>query len=79
MTLTLEIPTELGAKIADAAQTRGLSAEEFALEVLARTADESEVETAYLLSSEAMKARLLEAKNRTDGVTLEEARARLGI
>jgi len=43
--------------------------------------DESERETAYLLRSEAMKKRLLEAIAR-DGegaVSLEEARARLGI
>lgn len=40
---------------------------------------ESERETAYLLKSEAMKARLLAAKNRTDGISLEEARAQLGI
>ena len=39
----------------------------------------SERETAYLLKSEAMKKRLLEAKNRTGGVTLEEAREKLGI
>ena len=40
---------------------------------------ESERETAYLLKSETMKARLLAAKNRTDGISLEEARAQLGI
>jgi hypothetical protein len=40
---------------------------------------ESERETAYLLKSEAMKQRLLEAKSRTEGVSLEEARAQLGI
>ena len=40
---------------------------------------ESERETAYLLKSEAMKARLLAAKNRTDGISLEDARAKLGI
>lgn len=39
----------------------------------------SERETAYLLKSEAMKKRLLEAKNRTEGVSLEDARAQLGI
>ena len=39
----------------------------------------SERETAYLLKSETMKTRLLEAKNRTGGVSLEDARARLGI
>lgn len=40
---------------------------------------EAERETAYLLKSEAMKARLLAAKNRTDGISLEDARAKLGI
>lgn len=37
----------------------------------------SERETAYLLKSEPMKKRLLEAKNRTEGVSLEGARAAL--
>jgi PHD/YefM family antitoxin component YafN of YafNO toxin-antitoxin module len=40
---------------------------------------ESELETAYLLKSPTMKKRLLEAKARTDGITLEDARAQLGI
>jgi PHD/YefM family antitoxin component YafN of YafNO toxin-antitoxin module len=40
---------------------------------------ESERETAYLLKSDAMKRRLLEAKERTAGISLEEARAKLGI
>jgi PHD/YefM family antitoxin component YafN of YafNO toxin-antitoxin module len=40
---------------------------------------ESERETAYLLKSETMKTRLLEAKERTAGVPLEEAREKLGI
>lgn len=35
---------------------------------------ESERETAYLLSSEAMRKRLLEAKERTEGIPLEEVR-----
>ena len=35
----------------------------------------SERETAYLLKSETMKTRLLEAKERTEGVSLEDARA----
>ena len=39
----------------------------------------SERETAYLLESETMRTRLLEAKSRTEGIPLEEARARLGI
>lgn len=39
----------------------------------------SERETAYLLKSETMKKRLIEAKNRTEGVSLEDARAKLGI
>ncbi len=40
---------------------------------------ESERETAYLLKSENMKQRLLEARNRQDGIPLEEAREKLGI
>jgi PHD/YefM family antitoxin component YafN of YafNO toxin-antitoxin module len=40
---------------------------------------ESERETAYLLKSEEMKRRLLEAKNREDGISLEDACAKLGI
>lgn len=40
---------------------------------------EAERETAYLLNSEAMKARLLAAKQRTTGISLEEVRAKLGI
>ena len=39
----------------------------------------SERETAYLLKSETMRKRLLGAKNRTEGVSLEDARAQLGI
>ena len=39
----------------------------------------SERETAYLLKSETMKQRLLDAKNRSGGISLEEARAQLGI
>lgn len=40
---------------------------------------ESERETAYLLKSENMKRRLLEAKERQDGISLEEACEKLGI
>jgi PHD/YefM family antitoxin component YafN of YafNO toxin-antitoxin module len=40
---------------------------------------ESERETAYLLQSETMKRRLLEAKDRTEGISLEETREKLGI
>lgn len=40
---------------------------------------ESERETAYLLKSDAMKRRLLEAEKRQQGVSLEEAREKLGI
>ena len=40
---------------------------------------ESERETAYLLKSEAMKRRLLDAKERTEGISLEDAREKLGI
>lgn len=40
---------------------------------------ESEKETAYLLKSEAMKKRLLDAKNRTEGIPFDEACQKLGI
>ena len=40
---------------------------------------EAERETAYLLSSAAMKTRLLAARNRTESILLEDARAKLGI
>jgi PHD/YefM family antitoxin component YafN of YafNO toxin-antitoxin module len=40
---------------------------------------ESERETAYLLKSENMKRRLLEAKGRQEGITLDEACEKLGI
>jgi hypothetical protein len=40
---------------------------------------ESERETAYLLKSRAMKKRLLKAKQRSNGISFEEARAKLGI
>lgn len=40
---------------------------------------ESERETAYLLKSERMKARLLAAKQREDGIPLEAAIEKLGI
>ncbi len=40
---------------------------------------ESERETAYLLKSEAMKQRLIEAKNRQKGMNLEEVCEKLGI
>jgi PHD/YefM family antitoxin component YafN of YafNO toxin-antitoxin module len=40
---------------------------------------ESERETAYLLKSKTMKKRLMEAKNRTEGIPLEDVRAQLGI
>ena len=40
---------------------------------------ESEKETAYLLKSENMKRRLLEARERKDGVPFEEALEKLGI
>ncbi len=39
----------------------------------------SEQETAYLLQSETMTKRLLEAKNRQGGISLDEARTQLGI
>ena len=40
---------------------------------------ESERETAYLLKSDAMKRRLLEAKDRQQGISLEVVREKLGI
>ena len=40
---------------------------------------ESERETAYLLRSETMKARLLAAKQRGEGIPLEVAIEKLGI
>ena len=40
---------------------------------------ESERETAYLLKSDAMRRRLLEAKDRTEGISLDDVRTKLGI
>ena len=40
---------------------------------------ESERETAYLLKSNTMRQRLAEAKSREEGVSIEDARARLEI
>lgn len=40
---------------------------------------ESERETAYLLKSERMRARLLAAKGRQDGIPFEAALEKLGI
>lgn len=40
---------------------------------------ESEKETAYLLKSENMKRRILEAKDRETGIPFEDAREKLGI
>ncbi|MBA4379448.1 MAG: prevent-host-death protein [Anaerolinea sp.] len=40
---------------------------------------ESERETAHLLKSRVMRKRLLEAKQRTTGIPLEQAREELGI
>ncbi len=39
----------------------------------------SERETAYLLRSETMRKRLLEARQRSEGVPLEVVRAKLGV
>lgn len=39
----------------------------------------SEQETAYLLKSEAMRKRLWEALNRSEGIPFEVAREKLGI
>ena len=40
---------------------------------------ESERETAYLLKSEKMRTRLLEAKDRQEGISLEAACEKLGV
>lgn len=40
---------------------------------------ESARETVYLLQSETMKRRLMEAKARTEGISLKDAREKLGI
>ena len=40
---------------------------------------ESERETAYLLQNQTMKRRLLEAKQRGEGISFEETRAKLGV
>ena len=40
---------------------------------------ESEKETAYLLKSEKMKKRLLEAKDRKEGIPFDKACEKLGI
>lgn len=39
----------------------------------------SERETTYLLGSEAMRRRLLAAKERTEGISLEDTCAQLGV
>lgn len=40
---------------------------------------ESETETAYLLKSQNMNRRIVEAKNRREGIGFEEAREKLGL
>jgi PHD/YefM family antitoxin component YafN of YafNO toxin-antitoxin module len=40
---------------------------------------ESERETAYLLKSDAMRRRLMEARSREDGIPLEDAIEKLGL
>ena len=40
---------------------------------------QSEKETAYLFKSETMKKRLLEAKDRKDGIPFDEACKKLGV
>ena len=40
---------------------------------------QSEKETAHLLKSEMMKQRLIEARNRTEGIPFDEACKELGI
>ena len=39
----------------------------------------SERETAYLLKSKKMRQRLIEARKRSNGISLEEVREKLGI
>jgi hypothetical protein len=39
----------------------------------------SETETAYLLKNEAMRTRLIDARNRKGGIPFEVAREKLGI
>lgn len=39
----------------------------------------SERETAYLLRSETMRQRLLEARQRDEGISFDEARVKLGV
>lgn len=40
---------------------------------------QSETETAYLLKSEVMKERLLQAKQRNEGIAFEEVCEKLGV
>ncbi|NNG01975.1 MAG: prevent-host-death protein [Desulfobacteraceae bacterium] len=40
---------------------------------------QSEKETAYLLKNQAMKKRLLDAKNRQEGISFDEAFKKLGV
>jgi PHD/YefM family antitoxin component YafN of YafNO toxin-antitoxin module len=40
---------------------------------------EAEQETAYLLKSPVMRDRLMQARQRTEGISLEDALAQLGI
>lgn len=40
---------------------------------------QSETETAYLLKSDPMKKRLLDAKKRKEGLSLEDTREKLGV
>jgi hypothetical protein len=40
---------------------------------------ESELETRYLLQSDVMRQRLLEARQRDEGIPLEEALEKLGV
>ncbi len=40
---------------------------------------ESERETAYLLKSDEMRRRLMEAKDRTEGTSFEDTRGKLGV
>ena len=40
---------------------------------------QSEKETAYLLKNKTMKKRLIEAKNRKEGIPFDETRKKLGV
>jgi len=79
-----EHPTEVEATIAEESQLQYISnADSEPISVIVPISlwreIESERETAYLLKSEAMKKRLLEAKDRIEGIPLDDATSRLGL